>query len=89
MDVIIKLTDNGKALFDAWNIDPQVWIQHAVDDKVRRLADRAVIEHTAYNPKKLTESEKETQITTICTVGKLAPGSMRQDVMISGIPSVK
>jgi len=35
------------------------WIFNAVEEKCRRCGDRIVEQHTAYNPKKLSKTEKD------------------------------
>lgn len=42
-----------------WDIyEVQEWLQNAISEKARRLIDRVVEQHTAYNPNRLTTPQK-------------------------------
>jgi hypothetical protein len=46
-----------------WDIvNVQEWVQNAISEKARRVTDRLIERHTAYNPKKLSKSQKEAEI---------------------------
>lgn len=46
-----------------WDIyDVQAWIQNAISEKARRTIDILITRHTAFNPRKLSQSQRNEEI---------------------------
>jgi len=60
MDIIVTLTNEEFEILESWlgigMIQP--WLQHAIDNKLRKRVDASILEHTDKNPAKLTLDEK-------------------------------
>lgn len=60
MDITVTISSEGKRILESWlgkdTIQP--WLQHAINDKLRRRIDASILEHTDKNPKKMTDPDK-------------------------------
>lgn len=60
MEITATISDEGQRILESWlgigQIQP--WLQHALNNKLRRRIDASVLEHTDKNPKKITDAEK-------------------------------
>ena len=60
MEITVTIPDEGKRVLESWlGVDQiQPWVQHAINNKLRRRIDASVEEHTDKNPKKMIEADK-------------------------------
>lgn len=60
MNIVAKITEEDKQIVESWIGKGQiaVWLQHALDNKVRQRVDASIIEHTNLNPQKMTQADK-------------------------------
>lgn len=77
MQITINLSDNAynTLLIDIYDIEE--WIMNALVNKVRRVADRLVTEHTSYNPAKIKYEDKLKLVANL----KLKTAKERQEVL--------
>lgn len=64
MDIIITITDEEKVVLDSWlGVDKiQEWAEHAVRNKIRQRTNASLLEHTPYNPKKVSHEFKMAEL---------------------------
>ncbi|RLJ07348.1 MAG: hypothetical protein DRP12_02400 [Candidatus Aenigmatarchaeota archaeon] len=53
------LTDEEEKALLTDMVDIAEWVENLLRNKVRRVMDRVIEEHTEYNPRKLTHSHKK------------------------------
>lgn len=55
MDITVTIPNDGKKILESWLGEGQIqpWLQHAINDKLRRRLDASILECTDKNPKKL------------------------------------
>jgi hypothetical protein len=60
MNIIVTLTEDERAVLDSWLGVGQItaWVQHALNNKVRRRTDASILEVTDRNPKKMSMAAK-------------------------------
>jgi len=61
MDYTVTIPDDSVRILESWlgEGQVQVWIQHAIDNKLRQRTDASVLEHTDRNPKKIASEEEK------------------------------
>ena len=64
MDITITMTDKEKEILESWmGVDTiELWLQHAIDNKIRQRIDASIEESTNLNPSKMTKEEKMTEL---------------------------
>ncbi len=63
--ITIELTQAQYDAMSVMMVTPEEWLQHAVEDKARRMMDTLVTDHSNFNPKKLSDQEKAYVLSTI------------------------
>lgn len=60
MNIIVTLTEDEREVLDSWLGVGQItaWVQHALNNKIRRRVDASILEVTDRNPKKLSKKDK-------------------------------
>ncbi len=60
MKVTVTIPDDGVKVLDSWLGEDQIeiWVQHAVDNKLRQRTDACILEETDKNPQKMTMTDK-------------------------------
>lgn len=60
MDILLTITDDEKKVLDSWLGENKIveWLQHALDNKIRKRVDASMIESTNLNPSKLSQIDK-------------------------------
>jgi len=58
MNIILKVTEEEVKTAEIVIPDLREWIEHALRNKIRQCLDRLVLEHTDYNPARLTPQQK-------------------------------
>lgn len=60
MDIIITIPNDGKRILESWLGEGQIqlWLQHAINNKLRQRIDASILDHTDKNPKKMIEADK-------------------------------
>lgn len=64
MDITVTIPDQAEEILESWLGKRQIqpWLQHAINDKLRRRLDATILEYTNLNPQKMTEEEKYKEI---------------------------
>ena len=67
MDITVTISEEGHAILESWLGVGQVqpWVQHALDNKLRRRIDASIEECTDKNPKKLTQEDKLIELSKV------------------------
>lgn len=67
MDIIITITEEEKRILESvMGVGTiQGWLQHAIDNKIRKRTDAYILELTNLNPKKLTRKEKLVELSKV------------------------
>lgn len=60
LTISVEIPKKGEKVLKSWlgEDGPELWLQHAIDNKLRQRVDASIIEHTDKNPAKLTLDEK-------------------------------
>ena len=60
MNITITIPDEGERILESWLGVGQIqlWIQHAINNKLRQRIDASILEETDKNPKKMTKTDK-------------------------------
>ncbi len=60
MDITVTISDEGFKVLESWLGKGQVqpWLQHALNNKLRKRVDASIVEHTDKNPAKVVDSDK-------------------------------
>lgn len=60
MNIIVTLTEDEREVLDSWLGVGQItaWVQHALNNKIRRRVDASIMEVTDRNPKKMLMADK-------------------------------
>lgn len=67
MDIIVTITEQEFEILESWLGvgEVQKWLQHALDNKIRQRMDATILEHTNFNPKKMTSIQKMDEVKKI------------------------
>lgn len=58
--IILNITDEEERILLSNMVDPEAWLNNCLDNKLRQVSDKLVLETSTYNPNKLNPSEKLT-----------------------------
>jgi len=61
-DITITIPDDIYEVLELDMYEVKDWLQNDIDNKIRRLTDRLITQHTEFNPKKLSLSAKTAKI---------------------------
>jgi hypothetical protein len=72
MNITVTISDDGYAVLESWlgKGKVQVWLQNAINNKLRQRLDASVLEKTDKNPSKLSVEQKYTELSKIAQVTK-------------------
>jgi len=64
MDITINITEQEKTILESWLGVGQIeaWLQHAINNQIRKAADEVILQQTKFNPKKMTIEDKLTAL---------------------------
>lgn len=60
MDITVTIPDEGVKILNSWLGvgEIQAWVQHAINNKLRKRIDASILEETDKNPQKLEQDAK-------------------------------
>lgn len=60
MNIIVTLTEGEREVLDSWLGVGQItpWVQHALNNKIRRRVNASILEMTDKNPEKMSMAAK-------------------------------
>ncbi len=67
MNITLTITDDEQKVLESWlgvgGIE--TWLQNALLNKIRQRTDASILEHTVFNPKKMTIEDKLVELSKI------------------------
>ncbi len=63
--ITVNLTQSEYDAMGVMTVTPEEWVQHATEDKARRLIDVIVADNSNLNVKKMTKAEKHAKVSTV------------------------